>query len=358
MERTEISMKKNLSVSVVGTGYFSQFHFDAWRRLKVDVRGVCSLEKDIADEIAGEFAECKSFTDVATMLEETKPDLIDLIIPPVNQLEIIKIALNYKTPIICQKPFTKSLKEAKKVVEMAEKIKIPIIIHENFRFQPWHIEIKKLIESGKIGVPFQVSFRMRPGDGQGPDAYLSRQPYFQKMEKFLIHETAIHLIDVFRYYFGEIESVLADLVNLNSSIVGEDSGIVIFKFKNGMRGVFDGNRLVDHIAEDRRRTIGDMLVEGSSGCLRLNGDGDIYFRSFGENHEMKIDYKWQNIGFAGDSVFAFQKKVLKSILNNKKMENSAFEYLQNLLVEEAIYESSRTGRREKISYRATNLGIK
>ena len=30
------------------------------------------------------------------------------------------------------------------------------------------------------------------GDGQGPRAYLDRQPYFQQMPRFLIHETAIH----------------------------------------------------------------------------------------------------------------------------------------------------------------------
>ena len=341
-------MKKNLSVSVVGTGYFSKFHFDAWRRLNVDVRGVCSLEKETADEISEKFTNCRSFSNVAEMLKETRPSFVDLVIPPANQLETIKIALEYKIPIICQKPFTNSLEEAKEVVEMADAMNVPIIVHENFRFQPWHIEIKKLIEAGTIGAPFQVSFRIRPGDGQGPDAYLSRQPYFQKMEKFLIRETAIHIIDVFRFYFGEIDSVLADLVNLNSNILGEDSGIVIFKFKNGVRGLFDGNRLADHIAEDRRRTIGDMLVEGSNGCLRLNGDGEIYFRAFGKNNEKKINYKWQNIGFAGDSVFTFQKQVVKSMLENQRMENTASEYLENLRIEEAIYISSKTGKRESI----------
>ena len=341
-------MKKNLSVSVVGTGYFSKFHFDAWRRLNVDVRGVCSLEKETADEISEKFTNCRSFSNVAEMLKETRPSFVDLVIPPANQLETIKIALEYKIPIICQKPFTNSLEEAKEVVEMADAMNVPIIVHENFRFQPWHIEIKKLIEAGTIGAPFQVSFRMRPGDGQGPDAYLSRQPYFQKMEKFLIRETAIHIIDVFRFYFGEIDSVLADLVNLNSNILGEDSGIVIFKFKNGVRGLFDGNRLADHIAEDRRRTIGDMLVEGSNGCLRLNGDGEIYFRAFGKNNEKKINYKWQNIGFAGDSVFTFQKQVVKSMLENQRMENTASEYLENLRIEEAKYISSKTGKRESI----------
>ena len=163
-------------------------------------------------------------------------------------------------------------------MELARMANVKIIVHENFRFQPWHLQIKKMLDNGMIGEPYQVSVRMRPGDGQGAGAYLSRQPYFQKMERFLIHETAIHFIDVFRYYFGEIASVYADLVKLNPNILGEDAGFVIFKFKNGVRGVFDGNRLSDHIAEDRRRTIGDLLVEGSKGSIRLNGDGDIFFR--------------------------------------------------------------------------------
>ena len=48
-----------------------------------------------------------------------------------------------------------------------------------------------------------------------------------------------------------------------------------------MRGTFDGNRLSDHIAKDRRLTIGEMLIEGSNGSLRLNGDGELFKRKFG-----------------------------------------------------------------------------
>ena len=48
-------------------------------------------------------------------------------------------------------------------------------------------QIKEILKSSLLGDLFQVSFRMRPGDGQGKDAYLSRQPYFQKMERFMIH---------------------------------------------------------------------------------------------------------------------------------------------------------------------------
>ena len=34
----------NLRVAAVGSGYFSQFHYDAWRRLPVELVGVCDLD--------------------------------------------------------------------------------------------------------------------------------------------------------------------------------------------------------------------------------------------------------------------------------------------------------------------------
>tara|TARA_Y100001968_G_C19226080_1_gene652128 strand:+ start:92 stop:763 length:672 start_codon:yes stop_codon:yes gene_type:complete len=222
------------------------------------------------------------------------------------------------------------------------------MVHENFRFQPWHKQIKKMLDKKMLGEPYQITVRMRPGDGQGENAYINRQPYFQKMKRFLIHETAIHFIDLFRYFFGDIDSVTADLVKLNPKLAGEDSGIVIFKFKNNVRGLFDGNRLSDHIAEDRRRTIGELILEGSEGSIRLNGDGEIFFRTFGSNLEKKVEYSWRNIGFAGDSVYFCQKHIIESIISKNDTANSGKNYLENLRIEESIYDSSKSGKKIEI----------
>ena len=43
-------------LATVGTGYFSQFHHDAWRRLDVNLVGVCSLNKVQAAATAAAFA--------------------------------------------------------------------------------------------------------------------------------------------------------------------------------------------------------------------------------------------------------------------------------------------------------------
>jgi predicted dehydrogenase len=342
-------MRERMTLAVVGTGYFSQFHLDAWSRLDVPVTAICSLNKFEATKAAKKIKHCAIFDDYNKMLDTARPAVVDIIVPPAEQVPIIKAAIDRGIHIICQKPFTNSFEEAQEVVCMARSANVQLLVHENFRFQPWHMQIKKMIDQKIIGEPFQITVRMRPGDGQGKNAYLNRQPYFQKMERFLIHETGIHFIDLFRHFFGEIESVLADLVKLNQNISGEDSGIVIFKFKNKVRGIFDGNRLSDHIAQDRRRTIGDFIVEGSKGSIRLNGDGDVFFRSFGTNLETKIQYSWKDIGFAGDSVYFCQKHMIESILSKSETANSGMNYLENLRVERAIYNASFEGKTKKVT---------
>ena len=207
------------------------------------------------------------------------------------------------------------------------------------------MKIKEMLETGRIGETYQATFRLRPGDGQGPEAYLYRQPYFQEMERFLVHETAIHLIDLFRGLFGEIATVTAELTQLNPHIAGEDSGFIILIFKNGVRALIDGNRLSDHIAKDRRRTIGDMWVEGSKGTIRLSGDGEIFFRNFGTNAEEAVLFDWDDRGFAGDSVYRTQKHILEHLSLGSAVVNTGRDYLANLRIEEAVYKSSKAGRR-------------
>jgi len=189
-----------IKVACLGAGYFSQFHLDGWRRIEeVSLVGVADLDREKAQA-----TDAPAFTDLDAMLSDTAPDILDVIVPPSGHAAAIRagLAANVKA-IICQKPFCTSLAEARDMAALAKAHNIPLIVHENFRFQPWYRTIKKAIDAGAIGQPLQGTFRLRPGDGQGKDAYLARQPYFQQMERFLVHETAVHWIDTFRYLFGD-----------------------------------------------------------------------------------------------------------------------------------------------------------
>lgn len=335
-----------LRVAIMGTGYFSRFQYRAWKRIaEVQAVGVCNRTLDKASEIAREFGISGVYGDLGQMLDAARPHLLDIITPPETHLAAIELAAARGVHVICQKPFCRTLGEAQAAVALAEKAGVHLVVHENFRFQPWHREIRRLLTERRLGQVYQATFRLRPGDGQGPSAYLDRQPYFQQMPRFLVHETAIHLIDVFRFLLGEVANVYADLRKLNPVIAGEDAGLILLGMADGSRAVFDGNRLVDHPAQNRRLTMGEMLVEGARGTLRLDGDGRLFLREHGAKAEAAIDYDWRNEDFGGDCVYELQRHAVDAMLGRQPFANTGREYLANLRVEAAVYASSAKGRR-------------
>ncbi|WP_299988557.1 Gfo/Idh/MocA family protein [uncultured Ruegeria sp.] len=328
-----MNSKQDIKVACVGAGYFSQFHYESWSRMPGAVP-VASCNRDIDKAKA---TGLPAYQDLARMLKAERPDLLDIILPPIAQAGAIRTALRCGLKwIICQKPFCRSLNEAEDVVALANAAKATIIIHENFRFQPWYRAIKIAMAQGQIGTPLQATFRLRPGDGQGPRAYLDRQPYFQELPRFLVHETAVHFVDTFRYLFGAPSAVYADLRKINPALAGEDAGYILLDHPNGVRSMFDGNRCLDHSAENLRQTMGEALIEGTEGVLILCGDGSVELRRFGQKEQQNVLPPSTHSGFGGDCVHALQSHVISGLLEGTPLENTAPDYLDVIRIEETI----------------------
>lgn len=328
----------------VGAGYFSRFHYEAWSRISnVKIVALCDCIKDKAVQVAGEFKVASVYTSVSEMLENERPHFIDIITPPETHLEICREAFKRGIHVMVQKPLAPSYEEAKTIVSEAQLAGVHLMVHENFRFQPWYREIKKLLNEKVIGdTLFSAFFRMRMGDGWGENAYLGRQPYFREMRRLLVYETGVHFIDTFRYLFGEVSQVYANLRRLNSAIMGEDAALVHFEFVNGVRAIWDANRYNESLAEDPRYTFGEMLIEGNKGSIRLYSNGNITIQALGSPERIHA-YPHRKVNFAGDCVFAIQEHFAGCLLNNHPFETSEIDYLENILILEAIYRSDAKG---------------
>ncbi|MBV2360636.1 Gfo/Idh/MocA family oxidoreductase [Thalassococcus sp. CAU 1522] len=336
-----------LRVITVGLGYFSRFHLDAWQRQDgADLVAVCDLDAERAASVAASRGVAGA-TDLAALVAEHKPDVVDIVAPPSAHAALIGQVLAPRRTVICQKPFCTSLAEAGAVIDAAAAAGTQIVIHENFRFQPWYRAVKAFLDGGKMGRVWQAHFALRPGDGRGPRAYLDRQPAFQKMERLLIHETAVHFIDLFRWLLGDIETVYTDLRRLNPVIAGEDDGLMILTHAGGARSVFDGNRLADHVAADPRHTMGEFTLEGEAGVLRLDGDGRLSFRAFGSDRfdRVPINDPVDRDAFGGGCVAALIAHVVAAIRQNARPENLAGDYLHVMRACDAAYRSARDARR-------------
>lgn len=334
-----------LRVACIGAGYFSQFHYGAWARID-SVTLVGSADQNLS---AAQATGLPAFDQLETMLDQTNPDILDIILPSSGHADAIRAAIAAGIPtVICQKPFCNDLIQATAITAEAEAAGMTVIIHENFRFMPWYRRIKTAIDAGDIGTVLQATFRMRPGDGQGPDAYLDRQPYFQTMPQLLIHETGVHWVDTFRFLLGNPDAVYADLRRVNPALAGEDAGFVLFDHPNGVRALFDGNRLLDHAADNHRRTMGEALIEGTEGTITLLGDGSVSLRKFGNQSSLDILGPDGWVGFGGDCVHALQTHVASALKHNKEPENTARDYLTVIRIRDAIYKSAQSGAKTRI----------
>lgn len=341
---------KRVRVAGIGAGYFSRFHLEGWRGMPdAELVGWCDADAAKAAAAAREFGIPCTFSDAAAMLDALAPDLVDIVTPPPSHAALVALAHARGIPVICQKPLTPSWAESHAMAEAAKESGVLCVVHENIRFQPWYREAKRLLDAGTLGTPHAVAFRLRPGDGQGARAYLDRQPYFQTMARLLIVETAIHWIDTYRFLMGEVRAITARLRRMNPAIAGEDAGYLLFEFADGATGLFDGNRLNDHSARNARKTMGELWLEGSAGVLRLDGDARLWWKPHqGDEREHAYNAGLDDT-FGGGCCGALEKHVVAHLLYGSPVENTVGDYLVNLRIQEAAYESHASGRRIELA---------
>lgn len=328
----------------IGAGYFSHFQYEAWQRIpEIEIVAFSNRDQAKARVIREKFGIQKTYADYREMFDRERPDFVDVITPPPSHREICAEASRRGIHVICQKPLAPNLAEAEAIVADAERSGIRFMVHENFRFQPWHRQLKRLLASGAVGDRlFSLNFRTRMGDGWGEDAYLPRQPYFRDYPRMLVYETGVHFIDTFRYLAGEICRTSAWLRRLNPVIRGEDCGLVVFEFESGALGTWDANRYNEANWPEPRYTFGEFLIEADRGSLRLYGDGRITAQRLGET-ETEIPYHHEHRGFAGDCCYLAQRHFVDRMLGGGPFETGGREYLRTLDVQEAVYRAAEIG---------------
>lgn len=328
----------------IGAGYFSHYHYDAWQRIpEVEITAFSSRDPNRIRAIQERFGIPRVYADYRQMLDEEKPDFVDIITPPPTHLPICREAARRGIHIICQKPLAPTREEAQTLVNEVTQSGVRFMVHENFRFQPWYREIKRILEAGRLGQVFSLYIQTRMGDGWGENAYLDRQPYFRDYPRLLIYETGVHFIDTFRYLLGEIRRVTAWLRRLNPVIAGEDCGLMVCEFVCGAIGVWDANRYNEPNYANPRYTFGQTLLEGERGSIRVYPDGRITLQLLGSPEE-NIEYNPSRHGFAGDCCYAAQRHFINGLFAGTPFETNGQDYLKTLTVQEAVYQSAATGQ--------------
>jgi len=326
---------------MIGAGYFAQFQAEAWRRAKgARIVAVADAAPGRAEEFAERWGIARAYSDIAEMIERERPDFVDIVTGPDSHPELVKLAAHRGAHVICQKPMAPSWEECVAMINDCAAANVRLLIHENWRWQPWYREIKRLLDQGAVGKPFYAGFVMRNSDGRGAAPYPA-QPYFREMERLLVYEMVVHFLDTFRFLLGEIKSVFCQMGRVNPVIKGEDYTLIQLAFEIGARGLIDANRFS---GPARREPISEeLIIEGERGKIRLARDGRIWLDEY-HDAEKPYDYAIPTEGYRGDSVRSTQRHFISCLRTGERCESEGDEYLKTVAAVFACYESAGRGQ--------------
>ena len=341
-------MSRRFKCAAIGAGYFSGFQYEAWTRIpEVRLVAISNRTEAKARLKMAEYGIPRFYASWREMIDHERPDFLDIITPPETHSEICAYAAEKGVAIVCQKPLAPSFEESARIVRRAREAGVRFMVHENFRWQPWYREIKRILSEGRIGEATHLYFRMRTGDGWGQDAYLARQPFFRDYPRLLVYETAVHFIDTFRYLLGEITEVYAKLRRLNPVIRGEDTGQIVFTFENGATAILDANRFNEPETDTPRYTFGELRIDATRGHLAMSTDSSMRIKPLG-GPVKPVEYPRANRNFAGDCVYHLQRHFVDCLISGAGFESHGEDYLKTLAVVDAVYESASDGRAIRI----------
>jgi D-apiose dehydrogenase len=326
---------------LVGAGYFAQFQAEAWHRVRgAQIVAVVDPVPGKAEAFAGKYGLGRAHLSLEAAIDAERPDFVDIATRPESHLELTGTAAARGVHVICQKPMAPTWDECVAMCEACEAAGVRLMIHENWRWQPWFREARRLIDAGALGRIVQVSFFWRTGDGRGPTPYPT-QPYFSRMPRLLVYETLVHLLDTFRYLHGEIVAVACQNRRNSPHIVGEDQSLIQVRFAAGTLGLIDGNRVTGPFPAPV--AMGTLLVEGEEATLRMSADGRLWLTRCGQPEET-LPFDPPTTGYKGDSVLATQQHLIDSLRTGVPSESDGRDYLQTIALVEACYQSAAEGR--------------
>jgi predicted dehydrogenase len=204
-----------LKVAIIGCGKQADQHAAVIQDLPgCELVGVCDSEELMARQLYERFKVKQYFSDVQTLLESARPDVVHIITPPHAHLALGRLCLNAGCHVFFEKPFTLNAREAAEVLELAAKRRLKVTVGHNNQFNHVSTRMRTLIEAGFLGgdpVHMESNWCYDLGDKVFAKALLSNKSHWvRSLPGRLLHNIISHGIGrIAEFLEGDTAHVMA-----------------------------------------------------------------------------------------------------------------------------------------------------
>lgn len=148
---------RRIKIGIIGAGFVGPIHIESVRRLGfVDVVAIAEITQQKANEVAEKFGISKAYGDWKDLVSDSEIEVVHVTCSNELHYQISKACIQAGKNVVCEKPLTLNMNEAKELVELAKERNVVNATTFNMGFYPLVKEAKELIARGELGKIFLV----------------------------------------------------------------------------------------------------------------------------------------------------------------------------------------------------------
>ncbi len=273
---------EKIKVGIVGTGRWADVvHAPGVKsHPRAELVAVCSPNRENVEAMARKFDVPHVFTDYRELMTLDELDAVAVVTTHATHYPICMAAIQRGLHVFCEKPLGMTYAETRELHAAAEGAGVKHMVAFTCRWLPHAIRVKQLLDEGYVGRVYHVNVNKMAGYA-GAEA-----PRRWRFDKSLagagvLADLGSHMIDLARWYLGEIRSVCADaptFIHQRRDPNGtamlpcevDDAAAFIAQFESGAQGVFH----ISWVAHrGRNQTVG---ICGEAGTIVFDADPEAW----------------------------------------------------------------------------------
>ena len=267
---------RTIGVGVIGTGVGARVHIPALMRTEgARVVALCSQDEARGATVARRWGIGQVVSGYRELAELPDVDLVCVTTRPDLHYPAVMAALEAGKPVLCEKPFAMDAGEAGRMLAAARAAGVRGFVNHEFRLSPTVVAMRRMIEEGFLGEVRQVVFTGANSFARSAQHRLGGWWFDETKGGGWLFAAGSHRIDSFRYLFGEITAVAAELQTVVKEPVTRDGPVIssvddgfalLLSFAGGAAGIcVSAASAVQPGRPDQLAAYGDagtLLVEG------------------------------------------------------------------------------------------------
>jgi len=352
--RQPLMKTQPLGLGIIGAGGIARRKVLPALAASKKCRVVAVANPSKAEEISAEFKVPHAYRTAAQLLRDPDVEAVYIASPVAYHARQIVSAAAAGKHILCEKPLTLNVKEARLAVAACPRNRIFLQEGYMMKFHGAHQTIKQLIDEGRLGqlvyLRAQLScwypkmrgaWRQDPKTGGGGS----------------LIDMATHLYDLLEFLAGPIKRVVACTGTLVQDYRSEDAATTLVEFASGAHGTIDTFFCIPDEASRTRLEVygsqGALLSEGTIGQSqggKLEGLFGLGEAGYDAEQDKDVQRRFRRVVFPRVNPYRAQCEYFADCIRRGKGPsiNDGANALRVLGLAEKAYSSSKTGRVQKV----------